>query len=133
MKERASRTNSTSGTLRTKVSPFLSAQDICTIVDICARRRVVKLQFGPLLLEFEPAANKRNPTSAPGPAKPEATEEVIRAQTTIENNALESEELRTREDQIAELWITDPLKAEEMLANGELDPSDEGESEDGIS
>lgn len=114
-----------------KANPFLSAQDICTIVETCAKRRVAKLQFGALLVEFNPEAGSRPSHQAPGPAKPEASEEVIREQKTAEEAALTEEEIVTREEQIAELWLTDPLRAEEMLESGDLQPDTRLEESDG--
>lgn len=43
-----------------------------------------------------------------------------------QREALELEELRTREAQIEELLITDPLRAEEMIREGDLEELDGG-------
>lgn len=95
---------------------LLSGTEICKIIEACARRKVAKLEFGPLKLEFQPPVEHRPPL-APGPASPVLEpENVIREKQAQEHErALEAEEIRTREEQIAELQITDPLAAEELM------------------
>lgn len=110
--------NSNSGTSATKNFP--SAEEVCKIVDICARNRVAKLKFGPLLVVFDPPEWISH-TPAPGPATPvQAPENVILEQQNEEKRSLEEEEINLREQQIAELLVSDPLKAEELMEQGDL-------------
>lgn len=108
---------------------FISGEEICKIIQIAAKSGVTKMQFGPLALEFGNPPKK----SAPGPAQPEVPENVSQEQQHEEEKALLNEELKTKEEQFSELWITNPLEAEKLLASeevskesGELDDGDDG-------
>lgn len=106
---------------------MLSGSEICKIINACAKKGVSKLQLGPLLVEF----GQQNQTSAPSPVKLAFPENVIQEQEKESKNALEAEEINLREQQIAELQLTDPLKFEEMLESGQLEPG--GDQDDGTS
>lgn len=104
-----------------KTKGFLSGDAVCSIVDACAKSKVSHFRWGNLefcfsgSLALEPSPFKLAPEYA--------------LQEQIEKDEIEREEISTREDQIAELWITNPAKAEEMLEQGELDLSSTQDSE----
>lgn len=104
---------------------FLSGKEICTIIETCAKKGVGEFSYGPLSFNF---GNRLAPQPARnGPQKPE---NVIQEQQNIEKETLLTEELRTKDDQIAELMITNPLLAEELMIEGELEDSDEDDTDD---
>ncbi len=119
--------NSMSGTKGTKENA-LSSRDVCEILSACAANKVSVLKFGDLYVRFGPSAEELATT-----AIVEAQEHAANSKTNsdkeisesdherINREGLEVEELRTREQQLAELQITDPLAAEEMLMNEELE------------
>lgn len=101
---------------------FLSGEEVCKIIETCAKNKVYSLKCGPLELSFSPAKE----LSAPGPTIPASNpEKIIQEQQEEQKKAIEEEELDTREDQIADLLLTDPAKAEELMEQGELEPADE--------
>ena len=105
---------------------FLSGKEICTIIDICAKKGVGEFVYGPLSFKF-------GPKLAPQPARtgPSVPENVIQEQISIEKDALLSEELQTKEEQIAELMISNPLLAEELMIGGDLESNSDEDLEDG--
>lgn len=113
----------------TEAGPFLSGEEICKILDSAAKSGVAVLKYGSLEMHFAPLAGARYTYPAPGPASP-VTEpgNVIQEQAKEEEHALATEEIRTREEQFSELLVTDPLKYEQMLENGDFDT--EGSSSD---
>lgn len=122
------------------VENFPKAEELCKIIATCRRAGVSSFKLGALEIVFSPASTKIEPATAlpqesigaaPTPAA-EVPEETIRAQTKIEESSIEEQGIQTREEQIAELLITDPLKAEEMMMEGDLigEPTD-GSSSNG--
>lgn len=120
-----------SGTTPTDKSA-LSSLEICSILESCAKCNVSLLKFGDLHVEFGRQANP----SEPAPSEP--TSHIIKnsdkeisdtKHAELTKEALEVEELRTKEEILAELIITNPLKAEEMIRNQELE-DDTDESDD---
>lgn len=104
---------------------FISSEEVCKILDACAKKGVIELKFGPLEVRFQPKAQS-HPKKAPGPiipAHPEP-ENILQEQREAEKAELLREEIRTKEDEVDELVLTDPLKYEELIESGELSPSD---------
>lgn len=107
-----------------KEKNFLSGDEICSIIEVCAKRGVGEFVYGPLSFNF---GTKKDTQPARNGAQ--LPENVIQEQQKIEETTLLSEELRTKEEQIAELLITDPLYAEELIVSGELDQVSEEDEE----
>lgn len=102
-------------------SHFLSGEEICKIIEVCSKRGVSQLKLGPLSLDFQAFQPTRQKPVAPGPAIPDsAPEAVLQEQKAIETQALEREEILTREEQVAELLLTDPAEAERLMELGDL-------------
>lgn len=100
-------------------------EEVCRILEVSARSGVRLLKLADLHVEFGEVPEPVSPGAlAPAPDGAEPNHE------RISKEGLEAEELRTREDQIAELVLTDPLAAEEMIRLGELDDDEEGFDED---
>lgn len=99
-------------------SPFAKAEDLCKILESCAKSGVTVLKFGQLEVSFLP-----HPT-IPGDAAPTpaavVTGKPTQTQIKAENLSIEEQALALREMQIAELRFTDPLLAEELMEDGEL-------------
>jgi hypothetical protein len=92
---------------------------------------VAHLQYGPLQISFGQHPGRGNTqTASPGPTLPEnGSPNILDEQATEQHAALTKDEVTLREEQIAELWLTDPARAEEMLMRGEFEPP--GVLEDG--
>jgi hypothetical protein len=100
---------------------------VCAIIESSAKNGVRLLKLADLHIEFGPAPFS---LGSPYPITPTPAAAVAEPNhERISQEGLEAEELRTREDQIAELLLTDPLAAEEMMRLGELQedaPKSEG-------
>lgn len=103
-----------------------NVEQVCAIISKCAESGVTELKFGDLHVSFQPKSEQT--TQAATWARPahhsdtEISEELLR-QTDKER--LEQDERRFREEQLAEMMLTDPLAYEELLASGELEDRDE--------
>src|SRR5574343_337877 len=101
------------------IEKALSSEDVCRIIEASAKHGVRLLKLADLHIELGPTAPSpyapllETPTPAAAVAEPD--------HERISKEGLAAEELQTREDQIAELILTDPLAAEEMIRLGELE------------
>ena len=111
--------------------PFPNAKDLCSILEACSQTGVSQLKLGSLEVSFGGPITKFELALAPGPIIPATSpENVIQAQHTEERNAHEEQEVAAREQQVAELLITDPYLAEKLAAQGEFElpgPGDVGD------
>lgn len=99
----------------------LSSQDIEVILGACAKHGVSELQFRGMTVKF--GMTPDSPSGARGANSPvEAMTDKDHARNT--KDALEKDELEFREEQLAELQITDPSRYEELVRDGELDEDD---------
>lgn len=128
------KTNLRSGTKPTEANHKinLSFNEVCDIIKTSAEHGVSTLKFGTLHLEFgrPPKQQPAPPVESANPlVNPE--EEISDAQHTEQTKAqLERDEVSLREEQIAHMMIENPSRAEEMLANGEIESDDFDESND---
>jgi hypothetical protein len=109
-------------------SDMLDKADLEGIVRLCVNFGVSRLKYRGLEVEFRmPEISEGVPDSGletyETPVK-EITDEQHKAQTAL---SISEEELFLREQQIADLQLTDPLAAEEMILNGELDDAGDGD------
>lgn len=120
-----------------KTRKGLATADVCLIIEKCDIHGVASLKFGDLELSFcppvETPALKRQPhradstgTVEPHSTIPDATMSD-QQHKNLSKAALEQDELTLREQEIAELLITDPLEAERMLRDEELEDDDDDE------
>lgn len=101
------------------------------ILESCAKHGVSQLKLGPLEVAFGGPIKSLAEILPPGAAQPETSpENVIQAQHTEERIAHEEQEAATREQQVAELLITDPYLAEQLAEKGELKLPEAGDVED---
>jgi len=103
---------------------FISVDEVCKIIDTCRKRGVSKLEFGPLVLHFGALEHSSAPEQV---ISVKSKEKLQKEMVNAEKDAVTADEVALREEQMAELWITDPLRAEEMLSAGELTVSGEGD------
>jgi hypothetical protein len=102
-------------------APFLKAEEVCKILEACALYGASVIRFHGLEVEFVQLQELLPIVSGPAPTMPEEVrEETIRRQKQAEIASHEEQELQVREDQIAELLLSDPLRAEELMMQGEL-------------
>lgn len=101
-----------------------SIKELCGILKECSRSGVAKLKFGELEVEFQKPTEKLEGE----PLSPRALTEILAEQQKIHNVSLKTDEIRLKEQALAELPITDPLQYEELLMRGELTESDEEET-----
>lgn len=114
----------------------LSAKEICDILDSCERNGVFELQIEGLSVKRAPKgspepgfpASQATPAVKTGdlPQKTDSEDAISEAtHDQMTQDAFEADEVSLREEQIANLLITDPAAAEEMMRNGELEDADE--------
>lgn len=115
---------------------FPKSEEVCKIVATCRKADVSYLKYGVLEVWFRPARAEGAPSEPGQEQKVSATtpaEEIqgkpTQVQEQVEQESIEEQGILAREMQIAELRISDPLKAEQMMEEGDLIPS--GESTDG--
>jgi hypothetical protein len=89
----------------------LDVDGICRILKVCHDSGVTELTFAGLKVKFH--LDKIVTEEMVTPASPE----VVR---TFEAEAIAQAETKIRNDQLANLPLEDPLKFEELLAQGEL-------------
>ena len=134
-KPKTSSTNGTTPTEPDKRTPW-STTEICRILEVGAKVGVQELRFHGLHVRFGrpaepiapgPALDQTIPSSAP----PEKA--ISEEQHTKQNqDALEVDELRLKEDRLAQLFIENPLEAERMLMNGELGDAEESDDSEAL-
>lgn len=119
--------------------PFPKAEDICKIISACKDAGVSVFKMGPVEILFGilpatipyPQVEHSGAPPTPGAEVPQNT---IRAQQEVQEVlSLEEQEIETKERRIAELLIEDPLQAEELMRDGDLEatPGDsDGNSSD---
>lgn len=101
----------------------LTGHEICLIIKACGEAKVLEMKFQDLYLCFgRPTKDTVLVDKAPGPL---SDNEISATQEKYAKESLLRDELQTREDQLAEMLILDPLMAEELILKGELEP-DEG-------
>lgn len=98
---------------------------MCKIIRTCADSGVLHFNLGPLEFSRVPGTSPLADTTMSG-SKPE---HILQEQQLEENVELIREEIRTREEQLAELQITDPLKYEDLIERGELSESMDADDE----
>ncbi len=104
----------------------LKTEDVCRILEACAKNGVTEIKLGTLVARFD------RPVKAPEQALVAAPAQVSAEQAKIEEEAHLKNELSFREEQLAELRLTNPKLYEELVASGELtDDDDDSESTDG--
>ena len=101
----------------------LSRQDICLIIETCAKNGVTILKFGDLDLNFGKPAEPVQIASTPDKAISDANHELNT------KNAIEKDEIDLREDAIAHMIVENPVMAEQMLLDEELEDADDEQSE----
>ncbi len=110
----------------------LDLDDLKAIVKICVKNRVRSLKWQDFILDFGCGpAEENNPAPPPLPSQRKKPVKAITGeeQTAQTKLGLLEDELVLREQQIADLQLTNPLAAEEMIVNGELD-DDTGDDTD---
>lgn len=100
----------------------LTSDDICKIIKACADNGVYKISVSTLAIEFGEYKIK-NPENITVPRMTQEAHDKQNAETLV------SEELKTKSDQIDMLMIEDPVLAEEMIANGDLENDGSGDDD----
>lgn len=105
--------------------PSLTVAEACLIISLSAKEGVSVLKFRGLQVEFGTLSKDRpEPPSSPSPWKPGVIPSAAMEVPPHEEQAKEAaelDELRLREEQIEELLLTDPFKAEELIRDGDLE------------
>ena len=93
-----------------------TAKELGEIIRECKQQGVSELSFGDLRVLFGTSANKDLTQEIPAKAQP-----ITTSQHEVQNKeAIEQAELEYRDQQIAELMITNPLEAERLINSEEL-------------
>lgn len=110
----------------------LTVAEVTLIIDTCAKANVRRFQALGLHLEL----GESGPASSPRP--PLVTEPNLPTEAALSEKhhqkqneeTLRDEELQTKEERLAQMFIEDPLQAEKMMEEGDLDDGDDFDEED---
>lgn len=110
---------STSGTglMACSEEKALTVEQIQAIMEQCSKFNVLKLKFGTLNIEFDRPTNPNRLDQKIDPVPPETLKKS-------EEDAILRDEVALRDEQIKEMHITDPLRAEELLLDGKIESDD---------
>lgn len=104
----------------------LTTPDIISIIKACAENNVSKFNLNTLSIEF----GQSNKVDDEIITQPLSQEE----HTAMDKQTLLQEEMRMRDEKIKMMLLENPLLAEELISNGDLDESDgdigDGEDEE---
>lgn len=104
----------------------LDCSEVCTIIEVCAKSGVAKLKFGDLSVEF---ANSQTVNSRHLSNNPEA--EISETQHEANTKeAVTQGEHDFRDEQVAHALIENPMLAEELIRDGELEDADDEPGDD---
>lgn len=113
---------------------MLAPDQIVGIIKACAEHGVHSIKFGNFEMQIGPKANLGATTVVvEPPSTPEKSSVAeMTAKQHAEQNAksIEEIEISMREQQIAELLVTDPLAAERLIESGELHDVDDESGDD---
>ena len=109
----------------------LTAVDICSILKTCSVSRVMKLKYHGLEVDFSASLNEEPTYTNYGNKRLSKKSEAALSEVQIATakDSLVNEEFRIKEEQLAELLITNPAQAEQMLIDGALEDEDYGTTE----
>lgn len=96
----------------------LNSDEICKIIEACAKAGVSSLKCGPLELSFGKQTESHHSVQ---PAVTEITDDQHRKMT---EDAITQDEIRLRKDQIEQMLIENPALAEKLVADGDLEDDD---------
>lgn len=113
----------------------LTAGEVCSILVAASKSKVAALKFGDLHVCFEPSAGAIVPRGTPdgkvlGP-KPTPATEIAETQKTEESRAILQDEVLTREQQLMQMTIENPVGLEQMLTEGDLLTDDDEDADEG--
>lgn len=113
--------------------PGLDMALLKDIVKLCVKSGIKSLKWRDLEVDFGEQINSNGDQQLPlKTARARPVKAITVEQHQLQNRLrLEEDELIFREQQIADLQLTDPLKAEEMIVNGELDDTGDDDSDAG--
>lgn len=122
--------------METDKKNLLSSSDIVSIIEVSGKCGVTELKFGGLHVKFGKPADDTQQfenlfshlrVNQPFPNTPDT--EISATQQQVAQDSLVAEELDLRASQIADLMIEDPLRAEELLRDGQLEEADDADEE----
>lgn len=99
----------------------ISPDDVCKILESCAKLKLSELSFDNLHLKFLSNVSEENkpvPAIAPHTYPEQVHSEVgsVKSSSPVSNE----DEYRSKEDRLQEMMILDPAQYEELLLSGDL-------------
>lgn len=107
----------------------LTVRDVCAIIKACSSYGVTSLKFGELQVKLNPKEVLPS-SSNPKPTIPTVDEITEHQHEDQTKEALEDEEIRLRQSQIALALIENPELAEQLMIDGELEDDDDSGDDD---
>lgn len=106
----------------------LQTKDVCEIIKTCHDNQVATLQWGPLSLSFAHHSKREEHPASPG----EQTPPPLTAEQHTEANAraIEQDEVRLKEDRLANMAVEDPVGFEESMLEEEAFDEDDDDGLD---
>ena len=112
----------TTSTARRNQKSVLSSDNVCSIIETCAKNQVSELKFGDLQIRIGYTET----------AQPQASFETEISEAKLKQEDLtyiKQRETEQKEDEIDQMLIEDPYKFEELLEQGEFDAAESGGTE----
>jgi hypothetical protein len=113
---------------------LLSTEQVCLILEASAKSGVAELKFGGLHVKFATKAD-----AAQGHAQLDAETAPVKVLTEDQHtkqtaDVIEHDQIRLREEELANALVEDPMRFENMLRSGELnddalDSANDGDDE----
>ena len=106
--------------MNTMANMELDTKKISAIIKACGKAGVQEFSLGELRITF---GTKTDPDLSVSPLSGEALSDEDHRK--LNEQSLEQDEVRTRENQMEELLITDPAQYERLIIDGEFSDGDE--------
>lgn len=107
---------------------ILTAEEVCCILESCRTAKVAVLEFRDLYVKFgaEPVPAPEPQVAMLDPLTPD--KEISAAQEVEAVEALRRDEMKMRLDQLHQMFIEDPVQAEQLLRDGVIEVKEDDES-----
>lgn len=111
---------------------LLTASEICVIIETSAKAKVRRFSYGALRIDFGDILKTHEIETAQVVKPTPPTEATLSEEEHRHQNeeALELDALRAKEDRLSLMMIENPAEAERLISNGELsDYEEDGDDE----
>lgn len=110
----------------------LKSKDICNIIRVCSKSHVSRIKMGDLEIEFRGSGiEKQVPVTIAEATNCEKPQNLEASYATVEEEVIEQEGVKLREEQLLQMAIEDPVEYEKLIASGDLEDMEVEQSDSG--